>query len=166
MIRRKKVMFEEDLHEIFYRFPYLIVNKTASIINTIHEYRLDSASIPDIYIETLFKKYYCEVKLGNLKEIDLYQAIRYSNTIKTQIDNHEIQEDSKKSIIILIGINISSNLEDMAKKKDISVKIIGRNIPESITICKNCRKAYDSKVFCCSFCNSNEILEVITLKYK
>jgi len=164
MIKRKKVIYEEDLHDIFYRFPYLIIDKPVSIINTIHEYKLDSNSIPDIYIETLYEKYYCEVKLRYLKEIDLYQAIRYLNTIKTHIEISKIK-NHKKSLVLLIGMNISSNLENDAKKKSILVKIIGRNIPESIKICKYCRKAYDSKEICCNFCNSEEYLEVITLKY-
>ena len=62
MIRKKKIMYEEDLHEIFYKFPYLIINEPESIIKTIHEYELNSNSIPDIYIETNSEKFYCEIK--------------------------------------------------------------------------------------------------------
>ena len=164
MIQRKKVMYEEDLHNIFYRFPYLLIDKPVSIINIIHEYKLDSNSIPDIYIETLHEKYYCEIKLGVLKEIDLYQAIRYLNTVKALSEINKIK-DQKKSLVLLIGMNISSHLEHDAEKKSILVKIVGRNIPGSINICKKCRKAYDSKEFCCNFCNSEDYLEVITLKY-
>jgi hypothetical protein len=157
-------MYEEDLHEIFYRFPYLLIDKPVSIINTIHEYKLDSDSIPDIYIETLYEKYYCEIKLGALKEIDLYQAIRYLNTIKAQIEISK-NKDHKNFLVLLIGMNISGHLEYDAKKKSILVKIVGRNLPESIKICKICRKAYDSKEIRCNFCNSEDFLEVITLKY-
>ncbi len=164
MIKHKKVMFEEDLHKIFYRFPYLLIDKPVSIINTIHEYKLDSNSIPDIYIETLNEKYYCEIKLGHLREPDLYQAIRYLNTVKAHIEISKVK-DHKKILILLIGMKISSHLEFDAEKKKILVKIVGRNIPESIKICKTCRRAYDSKENYCNFCNSEEYLEVITLKY-
>ena len=164
MIRQKKIMYEEDLHEIFFRYPYLIIDEPASIINTIHEYKLDSSSIPDIYIETKNEKYYCEVKLGKLKEKDLYQAIRYFNTINGNIEKNKIKDDKEFSVI-LIGMNISNQLENKAEKKNIHVKIIGRNILESIKICKTCRKAYDSKELKCIFCKSEEVLEIITLKY-
>ena len=116
MIRQKKIMYEEDLHEIFFRYPYLIINEPASIINTIHEYKLDSSSIPDIYIETKNEKYYCEVKLGKLKEKDLYQAIRYFNTINGNIEKNKIKDDKEFSVI-LIGMNISNQLENKAEKK-------------------------------------------------
>lgn len=161
MIRRKKIMYEEDLHEVFYRYPYLIVNEPNSIIKTIHEYELDSNSIPDIYIETKTKKYYCEVKIGKLKEKDLYQAIRYFNTSQVLTKNHE----NIKFSVILIGMNISNQLKEKATKKGIKTMIIGKDIPESIKICKKCRKAFDFIKKHCSFCNSSEILEIINLKY-
>ena len=161
MIRKKKVMYEEDLHEIFFKFPYLIIIDPNSIINTIHEYKLDSNSIPDIYIETDNKKFYCEVKLGKLKEKDLYQAIRYLNTI---VDNIKLNEN-KEICVILIGMNISNKLKNKAEKQNIKIKIIGKEIPGTIKICKKCRKAYNSKHLKCLFCNSKDILEIVNLKY-
>lgn len=161
MIRQKKIMYEEDLHEIFYRYPYLIVNEPNSIIKTIHEYELDTNSIPDIYIETKTKKYYCEVKIGKLKEKDLYQAIRYLNTIQISNENYQ----NKEYYVILIGMSISNYLEEKAKRKGIKIMVIGKDIPDSIKICKKCRKAFDYKNINCVFCNSQEIFEIITLKY-
>ena len=161
MIRKKKVMYEEDLHEIFFKFPYLIINDPNSIINTIHEYKLDSNSIPDIYIETDNKEFYCEVKLGKLKEKDLYQAIRYLNTV---VDNIELNEN-KEICVILIGMNITKKLKNKAEKQNIKVKIIGKEIPGTIKICKKCRKAYNSKHVKCLFCDSKDILEIVNLKY-
>jgi len=161
MIRRKKIMYEEDLHDIFYRYPYLIVNEPNSIINTIHEYKLDSNSIPDIYIETDKERYYCEVKVGQLKEKDLYQAIRYFNTIQVLTENHK----NIKFSVVLIGMNISNQLKEKATQKGIKTMIIGKDIPESIKICKKCRKAFDFIKTNCIFCNSGEILEIINLKY-
>lgn len=160
-MHRKKVMFEEDLHEIFYRYPYLIINETESIIKTIHEYILDSNSIPDIYIETETKRYYCEIKLGNLKEKHLYQAIRYFNTIQSLDEKQEFKNFS----IILIGMHISSYLEEKAYNRGIKIMIIGKDIPKSIKICKKCRKAFDFNNSNCPFCKTNEIIEIITLKY-
>lgn len=161
MIRRKKVMYEEDLHEIFYRYPYLIVNKPNSIIETIHEYELDSDSIPDIYIETEAKRYYCEIKIGKLKEKDLYQAIRYLNTLQ----NFNEKQKNNNISVILVGKDISNQLKEKAKRRGIKIMIIGKDIPETIKICKKCRKAFDSKNSKCLHCNSKEILEIITLKY-
>ena len=161
MIRKKKVMYEEDLHEIFYRCPYLIINNPDSIIKTIHEYQLDSNSIPDIYIETVTERYFCEVKITKLKEKDLYQAIRYLNTIQS----FKGKQNEKNFSVILIGMNISNQLKEKARKKNIKTMIIGNEIPDSIKICKNCRKAYDYKNTNCLFCESKELLEIINLKY-
>ena len=161
MTRRKKVMYEEDLHEIFYRYPYLIVNEPNSIIEAIHEYELDSDSIPDIYIETEAKRYYCEIKIGKLKEKDLYQAIRYLNTLQ----NFNEKQRNNNISVILVGKDISNQLKEKAKRKGIKIMIIGKDIPESIKICKKCRKAFDFNNSNCPFCKSNEIFEIITLKY-
>ena len=161
MTRRRKVMYEEDLHKIFYKFPYLIVNEPKSIKKTIHEYELDSNSIPDIYIETEFKRYYCEIKIGKLKEKDLYQAIRYLNTLK---EVNEKQRETNISVV-LIGMNTTDQLKEKAKSFGIKIMIIGKDIPESIKICKKCRKAYDFNSSSCLFCKSNEIFEILTLKY-
>ena len=161
MIRRKKIMYEEDLHKIFYRYPYLIVNEPNSIIRTIHEYELDSNSIPDIYIETNNRKYYCEIKISKLKEKDLYQAIRYLNTIENNLKSGKDRDFS----VILIGMRISNQLRNKANQNSIIIKLIGTEIPDSIKICKKCRKAYNSRHFKCDYCSSNEVLEIITLKY-
>ena len=161
MTRRKKVMYEEDLHKIFYRNPYLIVNNPDSIIKTIHEYQLDTNSIPDIYIETVTERYFCEVKITKLKEKDLYQAIRYLNTIQS----FKGKQNEKNFSVILIGMNISNQLKENARKKNIKTMIIGNEIPDSIKICKKCRKAYGYKNTKCLFCKSTELLEIINLKY-
>lgn len=164
MIHRKKVLYEEDLHELFYRFPYFLVDKPDSIINTIHEYKLNSDSIPDIYIETINENHYFEIKLGALKEIDLYQAIRYLNFLEIRSTKRK-SEVHKENFVYLVGLKISRNLENKAIKKGIHVKIIGREIPESIIICKDCRRAYDFKRKVCNFCDSVKQLEIINLKY-
>ncbi|MFX1392203.1 MAG: PD-(D/E)XK nuclease family protein [Promethearchaeota archaeon] len=161
MIRKKKVMFEEDLHDVFYRYPYLIINEPNSIIETIHEYELDSNSILDIYIETKTKKIYCEVKITKLKEKDLYQALRYLNAIHNNIEENE----KKDIVVILIGMKSSNNLRETANRRGIKIMVISNEIPDSIKICKKCRKAYNSRFLKCSFCDSTEIFEIITLKY-
>ena len=161
MIPRKRIMFEEDLHEIFYKFPYLITNESNSIINTIHEYKLNSDSIPDIYIEEINKKTYCEIKITKLNEKDLYQAMRYLNALN--INRNEIQNEGLS--VVLIGMKVSNQLKKKASEKGIEIKIIGESIPEVIKICKYCRKAYDFKYLTCNFCNSDELFEIVTLKY-
>ena len=83
------------------------------------------------------------------------------NTIHNKIDKNEEKETS----VILIGMNISNQLRKKANRKEIKIKIIGKEIPDLIKICKRCRKAYDSKYLLCSFCDSKKILEIITLKY-
>ena len=122
---------------------------------------LDSDSIPDIYIETDKERYYCEIKIGKLTEKDLFQAMRYLNAVHNSIEKYEKKEYS----VILIGMNISSQLEEKAKRKRIKIMIIGKDISGVIKICKKCRKAFDSKNSKCIFCNSKEILEIITLEY-
>ncbi len=161
MIRKKKILYEEDLHDIFQKHPYLIINEPNSIIKTIHEYELDSISIPDIYIETIDKKIYCEVKITKINEGHLYQAIRYLNTVLNNIEENENKEIS----VILIGMKISDQLKGKAKKRGIKIMIMGKEIPGTIKICKKCRKAYDSKYLNCLICGSEEILEIITLIY-
>ena len=154
-------MYEEDLHKIFKRYPYLIVNEPKSIIRTIHEYELDSNSIPDIYIETNNRKFYCEIKISKLKERDLYQAIRYLNTIENNLKSGKARDFS----VILIGMRISNQLRIKANQNGIIIKLIGTDIPDSIKICKKCRKAYNARHFNCDYCSSNEILEIIIIKY-
>ena len=157
----KKITFEEDLHDFFYQNPYLLVDNNESIIDVIHEYRLDSNSTVDIYIETITKKFYCEIKLGKIKESHLYQAVRYYNTIQQKNNGSKI----KKFVVLLIGHQISKELCEKASKYLINVKIIGKDVPKSIKICKKCRKCYNSLSKKCIFCNSNKVLEIINLDF-
>lgn len=159
MIQHKRVMYEEDLHKIFFNYPNLIVNDNL-IVKTVHEFILDANSIVDIYIETDKELNFCEIKIHKLKEVDLYQAIRYLNYLK----NHRKEVGNKIISVILIGMSISEHLKETARHKGIIIKIIGIDIPEQIKICKNCRKAYDSINLSCLFCNSTELIEVISLK--
>lgn len=159
MIKRRKVMFEEDLHDIFVEHPYLLVDEKP-IIKIVHEYKLNENSIPDIMIKTGANAYFFEVKNSKLNESHLFQAQRYQNYLK---DNEDCP-DYKNYLVTLIGTGISDILTKKAEKHGIKIKTIGKSIPKQLKICRNCRKAYDSVLPKCFYCSSQEILEIITLK--
>ncbi len=137
-----------------------MLSSSDKINKVIHEYRLDSNSIPDIYIETDNEIFFCEIKLNKITEDSVYQAIRYFNTIENNFKNQKI---GKKFNVYLIGKQISDQLRFLAEKNGITIKIIGKDMDESIKICKNCRKAYSSRELKCSFCNSEEVMKIINL---
>ncbi|MGQ4874629.1 MAG: hypothetical protein ACP6IY_11225 [Promethearchaeia archaeon] len=167
MTNRKKVIHEEDLHTFFFKYPHIIIEnldiKDHKVLNKIHEYKLNKSSIPDIYIETSELEIFCEIKFGKLKEKDLYQAIRYFNEIEIMKNDKRLND--KKFMVFLIGNDISSQLRNKAIQNKIQIKIIGKDLPDYIKICKNCRKAYDARLNKCIFCSSTGILEFINLKY-
>jgi hypothetical protein len=73
-------MNEEELREVFFKYPYLIT-KEHDVINIVHENNLNSESFPDLFIEIPNTKYYWGIKLRDLLKKDYHQAKRYRNAI-------------------------------------------------------------------------------------
>jgi len=153
-VKIKKILDEEDLHELFFQHPHLLIGIGETIVEKHHEFMIDQDSIADLYIKTNTGEYVVEIKDEKIKRKDVVQALRY-----------KLKLSKRRNLkVFIVGYDISHDAFEYAKQLNIHVKIVGKNIPILLSVCNYCRKAYDANKSECPYCNHTSRLAIIDLR--
>ena len=150
----KKMLDEEDLHELFFQHPHLLIGVNETIVEKQHEFMIDKDSIADLYIRTDTSEYVVEIKDRRIKRRDVMQALRYKLKLRGR----------KNLKVLIVGCSVSHDAFEYAKQQNIYVRIIGTDIPLLLSICNYCRKAYDARRPKCPYCSCTRRLAIIDLR--
>lgn len=145
---------EKRLLELFKHHPYLIDDKLEYFELIDRGY--PNGTQPDL---RFYKPPpHCEIIIVEIKsDIIDHNAV---NQICSYIREEKSYSDCSNVRGIIIGRSISDNavklLQQISENMDVSIKIVGRDVPEKVKFCTKCRKANWFNAQKCKYCGNQK----------